>query len=93
MATVVITPFIQHFAKCLPMEAVGSTVREVLENYFQEFRPARGYILDDKGCLRPRLAFFVDGALVMDRIRRSDPVHLHARVFVQQVPLDTEYEN
>jgi molybdopterin synthase sulfur carrier subunit len=93
MATVVFTQFIQHYVKCPPMDVRGNTVREVLETYFQEFRRARGYILDDKGCLRPRLALFVDGTVVMDRIGLSDPVHMHARVFVQQMPLDTEYES
>jgi sulfur-carrier protein len=75
------------------MEAFGNTVREVLDLYFQEYGRAREYILDDQGCLRPRLALFVDGAVVADRMGLSDPVHLHARVFVQQMPLDTEYQD
>ncbi|HEV3443849.1 MAG TPA: hypothetical protein VG099_04355 [Gemmataceae bacterium] len=93
MATVVFAPFIQHHVKCPPMVASGGTVRDVLETYFQEHHRVRGYILDERGCLRSRLAVFVDGAIVMDRAALTDPVHAHAQVFVQVVPLDTEYEN
>jgi hypothetical protein len=75
------------------MEATGNSVREVLESYFREHRRVRGYILDDQGCLRPRLALFVDGIVLEDRTGLSDPVHVHARILVQQVPFDTEYEN
>lgn len=93
MATVVFAPFIQHFVKCPPMEAHGNSVREVLDAYFEACRHARGYILDEHGNLRPRLAIFVDGAVVEDRVGLTDPVHLHAQVFVQAMPLDTEYES
>jgi molybdopterin synthase sulfur carrier subunit len=93
MAEVIFAPFIQHYTKCPPMKALGNTVREVLEVYFQEPRRVRGYILDDQGWLRPRLALFVDGQPVADRVALSDPVHLYARVFVQPMPFDTEYEN
>ena len=93
MPTVVLAPFIQHYVKCPPMEAAGNSVREVLDNYFREFREARGYILDERGWLRPRLAVFVDHAIVEDRVGLTDPVHLHARVIVQPIPLDTEYDS
>lgn len=88
MATVVFSSFIQGYARCPEMEAPGNSVREVLENYFQEFLPVRSYIFDDQGCIRPRLAVFVDGVVVEDRIGLTDPVHLHARVFVQAMPID-----
>jgi hypothetical protein len=35
---------------------------------------------------------YVDGEIVADRISLADPVHAHADVFVQNLPLDTEYE-
>jgi hypothetical protein len=92
MATLVFAPVIQHYVKCPPMEVFGNTVREVLDTYFREFRQVRGYILDEQGCVRPRLALYVDGAIVTDRTGLTDPVHAHARVFVQPMPLDPEYE-
>jgi hypothetical protein len=93
MATVVFGPFIQQYVTCPPMEAPGHSVREVLENYFREFRRIRGYILDDRGRLRPRLTVYVDGAVIVDRVELSDPVHHRARVCVQPVLLDTEYDS
>ena len=93
MATVVFSPFIQHYVKCPQMEAPGHSVREVLDAYFQEFRRVRWYIFDDQGALRPKLVVFVDGVVVEDRIGLTDPVHLRARVFVQAIPLDPEYES
>jgi sulfur-carrier protein len=92
MATVTFTSFIQHYASCTPQEVFGNTVREVLEAYFQTHRQARGYLLDDRGGLRPRLVLYVDGVPVTDRVGLTDPVHARARVFVQHLPLDVEYE-
>ena len=92
MAKVVFSSFIQHFVKCPPMEVSGNSVREVLESYFQEFRQARSCILDERDCIRPRLAVFVDGVPVEDRIGLSDPVHLRANVIVQAMQICDEYE-
>ena len=93
MATVIFPPHLQQHVPCPTQEVFGNTVREVLEGYFEKHRRARGYILDDQGCLRPRLALYVDGVVVTDRHGLSDPVHARARVHVLPVPLDTEYES
>jgi hypothetical protein len=93
MATVIFTPFIQHHVPCPPLEVFGNTIGEILEAYFEKHQRVRGYILDGHGHLRPRLALYVDGVLATDRTALSDPVHAHARVFIQQMPLDTEYES
>jgi hypothetical protein len=82
MAVVTFTSEIQRYISCPPRAVSGHTVKEVLEAYFEANRRARGYILDDQGGLRPRLAVFVDGVLAQDRIGLSDPVHLQANVFV-----------
>jgi hypothetical protein len=86
MATVTFTPEIQSHLPCLPRVVFGQTVREVLEAYFEWHGRARGYILDERGCLRPRLAVFVDGVVAQDRIALSDPVHLNANVFIFAQP-------
>jgi hypothetical protein len=93
MATVVFTPFIQRHVSCPPLEVFGNTVREVLEAYFEKYRSVRRYILDDEGCLRPRLSLYVDDVIAADRIDLTDPVHARAQVFIFHAPLDTEYEN
>jgi hypothetical protein len=93
MATVIFPPLIQSHVPCPPTEVFGSTVREVLEAYFEKHPRVRGYILDEQGRLRPRLALYVDGVVVGDRVALSDPVHARARAHVLTMPLDTEYEN
>jgi sulfur-carrier protein len=92
MATVFITPLIQSYVECPPMVVYENSVRDVLEAYFQKHQRVRHFILDDQSCLRPRLSVFVDGVLAMDRIGLGDPVHLNARVYVQHMPLDSDYE-
>jgi len=55
-------------------EAPGSTLREVLEAYFQENERARGYVLDEQGKIRQHMVVFIDGDLVLDREKLSDVV-------------------
>ena len=82
MATVVFTPFIQQHVSCPPLEVFGNTVREVLEAYFEKHRSVRRYILDDQGCVRPRLSLYVDDVIAVDRIDPTSPVHARAQVFI-----------
>ena len=42
------------------------------------------YVLDDQGRLRKHVVVFVDGELVEDRIRLSDPVEPAGELFVMQ---------
>ena len=92
MATLSFTPFIERTVPCPPLEVFGNTVREVLEAYFEKHAHARSCLLDEQGCLRPRLGCSVDGTFVADRVGLSDPVHAHARVCVFHMPLDIENE-
>ncbi|MCB9680483.1 MAG: MoaD/ThiS family protein [Alphaproteobacteria bacterium] len=62
----------------------GATVREVLEAAFAQSPAARGYVLDDQGAVRKHVAVFVNGELVDDRQRLSDPVGDDDQVFVMQ---------
>ena len=93
MATVTFSSFIQHYVACPTEEVFGNTLREVLNAYFEKHQRARGYILDENGRLRPRLALSVDGIFATDRAGLSEPVHLRAQIYICQVPLDTEYED
>ena len=74
MAKVVFTPNIQRHVECPEAEAPGRTVREVLDRVFAENPRARGYVLDDQAALRRHMSIFVDGVLIGDRARLSDPV-------------------
>jgi hypothetical protein len=74
MPVVRFTRNIQRHVECPEREIEGTTVREVLETYFASHPGARGYVLDDRSCLRQHMAVFVDGNQVSDRDTLSDPV-------------------
>jgi len=84
MATVVFTPNIQRLVVCPDAEAAGKTVREVLDNVFAENPQARSYVLDDQAGLRKHMTIFVDGQMIRDRARLSDPVRDASTVYVFQ---------
>lgn len=62
----------------------GATVRAALEEVFRAEPRLRGYVLDDQGRLRRHVQVFVDGELVADRERLSDPVAPSSEIYVMQ---------
>lgn len=84
MATVRFTRNMQRHVECPEREITGATVREVLDGYFLLHERARGYVVDDRGRLRPHMAIFVDGRQIRDRHGLSDPVMSEAVLDVIQ---------
>ncbi|HTN54385.1 MAG TPA: MoaD/ThiS family protein [Anaeromyxobacter sp.] len=62
----------------------GATVREALEEVFRANPRLRSYVVDEQGRLRKHVAVFVDGEVILDRLRLSDPVQPTSAVFVMQ---------
>jgi sulfur-carrier protein len=84
MPKVVFTPNIQRHVECPEVSASGATVSEVLANVFASNPQARSYVLDDQGALRRHMSIFVDGQLIKDRARLSDPVSEVSSIYVFQ---------
>jgi hypothetical protein len=84
MARVIFTANIQRHVHCPEAEAPGRTVREVLDAVLADNPQARGYVLDDQAGLRKHMTIFVDGRMIRDRARLSDPVHEASRIHVLQ---------
>jgi hypothetical protein len=84
MAKVVFTSNIQRHVACPEAEAVGRTVREVLENVLAGNPQARGYVLDDQSALRKHMIVFVDGQIIRDRIGLTDAVAETSTIYVFQ---------
>ena len=84
MATVRFTQNIQRHVTCPALSVGGESVRDVLEQYFENIPPARGYVLDDQGALRTHMAIFIDGQPIADRRRLSDPVPASSTIDVMQ---------
>ena len=84
MARVMFTANIQRHVVCPDAEAVGRSVREVLDGVLAENPQARSYVLDDQAGLRKHMNIFVDGRMIRDRAKLSDPVQEHSRIHVMQ---------
>lgn len=84
MVKVSFTQNIQRHVACPPVEVAGRTVGEALEAVFADNPRARGYVLDDQGGLRQHMTVFVDGVMVRDRTKLSDPVGPASSVWVFQ---------
>ena len=74
MPQVRFTQSIQRHLRCPSRQVEGSSVRDVLEAYFDHNPAARGYVLDDQGALRRHMALFINGEPVLDRAGLADPV-------------------
>jgi len=84
MVRVMFTANIQRHVVCPDAEAVGRSVREVLDGVLAENPQARSYVLDDQAGLRKHMNIFVDGRMIRDRAKLSDPVHENSRIHVMQ---------
>jgi sulfur-carrier protein len=84
VAEVAFTENIQRHVPCPATTAAGATVREVLDNVFAVNPQARGYVLDDQSALRRHMTIFIDGQIIRDRTRLSDPVAPNSRIYVFQ---------
>jgi hypothetical protein len=60
--------------ECPTRDALGSSLREVLDAYFRDNPQARGYVLDEQGRIRQHMVAFIDGELVRDREQLGDAV-------------------
>jgi len=84
MPRVAFTQNIQRHVTCPDTEAAGACVREVLDNLFAGNPRARAYVLDDQAALRKHMIIFVDGVMIRDRARLSDPVTQTSEVYIFQ---------
>jgi sulfur-carrier protein len=79
--------FTTHLVRHRPVRAVdahGATVAEVLERGLSDDPLLRGYVLDEQGRLRKHVNIYLDGALITDRMRLSDPVRDESEIYVLQ---------
>jgi molybdopterin synthase sulfur carrier subunit len=84
MAEVHFTANLQRHVASPQVSADGSTVREVLDAVFRQNEILRGYVLDEQSALRKHMGIIVDGVVLQDRVRLSDPVRPGSRIFVMQ---------
>ena len=84
MATIRFTGALARHRPTPTLTADGATVRELLDRAFADDALLRTYILDDQGRVRRHVNIFVNGAMIADRARLSDPVGPAAEVYILQ---------
>ncbi len=79
--------FTGHMARHRPTpmsEASGSDVRSLLQNAFADDPFLGSYVLDEQGRLRKHVNIFVDGDMINDRVKLSDPVRPASEIYIMQ---------
>jgi sulfur-carrier protein len=79
--------FTTHLVQHRPVRAIdapGATVAEVLATGLSDDPLLRGYVLDEQGRLRKHVNIYLDGSLIADRLRLSDPVKDGSEIYVLQ---------
>ena len=84
MARVVFTANLMRHVDCPPIDVEGSTVRDVLAKIFAENPRLKSYVVDEQFGLRRHMGIIVDGEIVRDRNKLSDPVESNSEVYVLQ---------
>lgn len=65
-------------------DVTGETVAEALHHVLRQNPSLRHHLLDDKGRLRKQIVVFLNGTLIEDRRRLSDPIDPASELFVMQ---------
>jgi sulfur carrier protein ThiS len=84
MTTLSFTPNLLRHVETPTARVEGTTVRQVLEAYFQANPKVRGYVLDDQGTLRKHVAIFLNQEPIRDRTELSESVRENDDLFVVQ---------
>lgn len=78
------TQNLQRHLSVPPASVAGKTVREALDSIFESNPGLKSYVVDDQGRLRKHIVVFLDGELIEDRRRLSDPVESATELYVMQ---------
>lgn len=84
MPRVIFTENLKRHIDCPPADVEGQTVHDALHAVFALNPKLAHYVVDDQGRLREHMLIAVDGELVSDRLRLSDPVKPDSEIHVIQ---------
>ncbi|HVS98665.1 MAG TPA: MoaD/ThiS family protein [Puia sp.] len=74
----------RHFPALKDTAAGGATLEEVLREMEAAYPGMRSYILDEQGSLRKHVNIFIDGCMITDRQRLSDPFNGNSEIYIMQ---------
>ena len=84
MATIRFTGHMARHRDTPMLNANGGDVRAVLKDAFAHDPFLGGYVLDEQGRLRKHVNIFVDGDMVEDRVKLTDPVQPASEIYIIQ---------
>ncbi len=84
MATIRFTSHLVRHRPAPMIVASGATLAEVLTTGLADDPLLAGYILDEQGRLRKHVNIYLNGALIVDRLRLTDVVAPEAEIYVLQ---------
>ena len=85
MPTVKFTYALKRFFPTLKETPVTSdSLNGLLEHIEQQYPGIQNYIVDERGALRKHVNIFIDGELIKDREKLSDPFSENSEVFIMQ---------
>jgi len=85
MATVKFTYALKrYFPAIRDTTAKGKTLPEILQEMETAYPGLRSYILDEQGQLRKHVNIFIDGGMISDRLRLSDPFMDTSEIYIMQ---------
>lgn len=64
--------------------AGGATLHAVIDEMDARYPGLRGYVLDEQGQLRKHVNIFIDGTLIKDKTRLSDPFTGSSEIYIMQ---------
>ena len=84
MATIRFTSHLVRHRPAPGVIAEGDTLAKVLAQGFAGDDLLRSYVLDEQGRVRKHVNIYLDGSLIRDRLRLSDPVGPGSEIYVLQ---------
>ena len=64
--------------------ATGTSLSDIIEEMEKQYPGIRGYVLDDQGQLRKHVNIFIDGNMIRDKTKLSDPFTENSEIYIMQ---------
>ena len=74
----------RYFPGLRDTPASGASLVEVLREMDTTYPGIRSYLLDEQGNLRKHVNIFIDGSMISDRLRLTDPFEQTSEIYIMQ---------
>jgi len=74
----------RFFPRLTDTKASGKTIPAVLQEIEASYPGVTKYVLDDQGRLRQHVNIFIDGVMIKDRNKLSDPFRENSEIYIMQ---------